>query len=130
MANYAIVIKACSKIVCHALSRIKTQTMLWILFSGFTGFFTVYLYLSFYVRQALLGYLLSIYTQFFSVRTITNGKFHSRPKQRSFSVFLITYFTVIQTDNYIFHISTLLTSSAGLRITQLMMFIRQKLLKH
>ena len=130
MAYYAIVIKACSKIVCHALSRIKTQTILWILFSGFTGFFTVYLYLSFYVRQALLGYLLSIYTQFFSARTITNCKFHSKPKQKSLSVFLITYFTVIQTDNYIFHISTLLTSSAGLRITQLMMFIRQKLLKH
>ena len=104
--------------------------MLWILFSGFTGLFAVYLYLSFYVRQALLGYLLSIYTQFFSVRTITNCKFHSKPKQRSLSVFLITYFTVIQTDNYIFHISTLLTSSAGLRITELMMFIRQKLLKH
>ena len=82
---------------------------------------TVYLYLSFYVRQALQGYLLSIYTQFFSVRTITNCKFHSKPKQRSLSVFLITYFTVIQTDNYIFHISTLFTSSAGLRITQLMM---------
>ena len=54
MADYAIVIKACSKIVCHALSRIKTQT---ILFSGFTGLFTVYLYLFVYVRQALLGYL-------------------------------------------------------------------------
>ena len=130
MANYAIVIKACSKIVCHALSRIKTLTMLWILFSGFTGFFTVYLYLSFYVRQALMGYLLSIYTQFFFVRTITNCKFHSKPKQRSLSVFLITYFTVIQTENYIFLKSTLLTSSAGLRITQLMMFIRYKLLKH
>ena len=107
MADYAIVIKACSKIVCHALSRIKTKAMLWILFSGFTGFLTVYLYLSFYVRQALLGYLLSIYTQFFSVRTVTNCKFHSKPKQRSLSVFLIIYFRVIQTDNYIFHISTL-----------------------
>ena len=71
--------------------------------AGFTGLFIVYLY------------------PFFSVRTITNCKFHSKPKQRSLSVFLITYFTVIQTDNYIFHISTLLTSSAGLRITQLMM---------
>ena len=78
MADYAIVTKACSKIVSHALSRIKTQTMLWILFSGFTGLFTVYLYLFFYVRQALLGYLLSIYTQFFSVRTITQCKFHSK----------------------------------------------------
>ena len=28
MADYAIVIKACSKIVCHALSRIKTKAML------------------------------------------------------------------------------------------------------
>ena len=48
MADYAIVIKACSKIVCHALSRIKTQT-LWLYFiyclfmpiflcqAGFTG---------------------------------------------------------------------------------------------
>ena len=44
MADYAIVIKACSKIVCHALSRIKTKAMLWILSSGFAGLFTVYLY--------------------------------------------------------------------------------------
>ena len=41
MADYAIVIKAYSKIVCHALSRIKTKAMLWILFSGFAGLFTV-----------------------------------------------------------------------------------------
>ena len=80
MADYAIVIKAYSRIVCRALSRIKTQTMLWILFSGFTGLFTVYLYLLFYVRQALLRYLLSIYNQFFSVRTITQCKFHSEPR--------------------------------------------------
>ena len=57
MADYAIIIKACSKIVCHALSRIKTQTMLWLYFiyclfmpiflcqAGFTGLFiSVYLY--------------------------------------------------------------------------------------
>ena len=51
MADYAIVIKACSKIVCHALSRIKTKAMLWILSSGFAGLFTVYLYvIFFYVR--------------------------------------------------------------------------------
>ena len=51
MTDYAIVIKACSKIVCHALSRIKTKAMLWTLFSGFAGLFTVYLYLIFfYVR--------------------------------------------------------------------------------
>ena len=124
MADYTILIQACSKIVCHALSRIKTQTMLWVI--------NCLLIPIFYVRQALLGYL-SIYTQFFSVRTITQCKFHSTPfagKQRRLSVFMITYFTVIQTDKYIFHISTLLTSSAGLRITQLMMFICQKLLKH
>ena len=48
MADYAIVIEACSKIICHALSRIKTKAMLWILFSGFfAGLFTVYLYLIF-----------------------------------------------------------------------------------
>ena len=47
MTDCAIVIKACSKIVCHALSRIKTKAMLWILFSGFAGLFTVYLYLFF-----------------------------------------------------------------------------------
>ena len=47
MADYTIVIKACSKIVCHTLSRIKTKVMLWILFSGFAGLFTVYLYLFF-----------------------------------------------------------------------------------
>ena len=44
MADYAIVIKACSKIVCHALSRIKTRQCYG------------------YCFQALLGYLLSIYT--------------------------------------------------------------------
>ena len=49
MADYAIVIKAYSKIVCHALSRIKTKAMLFILFSGFAGLFTVYLYLIFFV---------------------------------------------------------------------------------
>ena len=50
MADYAIVIKACSKIVCHALSRIKTKAMLWILFSGFfAGLFTVYLCLIFFM---------------------------------------------------------------------------------
>ena len=48
MADYAI--KACSKIVCHALSRIKTKAMLWILFSGFfAGLFTVYLYPIFFM---------------------------------------------------------------------------------
>ena len=49
MADYAIVIKACSKIVCHALSRIKRKAMLWILSSGFAGLFTVYLYLKFFM---------------------------------------------------------------------------------
>ena len=57
MADYAIVIKACSKIVCHALSRIKTKAMLWILSSGFAGLFTVYLYL--------------IFTTEFSIQSVT-----------------------------------------------------------
>ena len=47
MADYAIVIKACSKIVCHALSRLKHRQCYG------------------YCFQALLGYLLSIYTYFF-----------------------------------------------------------------
>ena len=100
MADYAIVIKAYSKIVCHALSRIKTKAMLWILFSGFAGLFTVYLYLFFFLCWALLGYLLSIYTQIFSVRTITRCKFHSKPhaSKVDLSVDMITYFTVSQTD--------------------------------
>ena len=68
---------------------------------------------------------------FFLVGPFRNIKFTASLTQaKGLSVFLITYLTAIQTDNYIFHISTLLTSSAGLRITQLMMFIRQKLLKH
>ena len=85
MADYTIVIKACSKIVCHALSRIKTKAMLWILFSGFfAGLFTVYLYrpifffFFFLYVTLLLGYSLSIYTPMFSVRTITRCKFISR----------------------------------------------------
>ena len=77
MADYAIVIKACSKIVCCALSCIKTKAMLWILFSGFAGLFTLYLYLIF-LMLSLLGYLLSIYTPVFSVRTIMQCKFISR----------------------------------------------------
>ena len=61
MADYAIVIKAYSKIVFHALSRIKTKAMLWILFSGFAGLFTVYLYLIFfYVRRYWVIYCLFI----------------------------------------------------------------------
>ena len=52
MADYAIVIKACSKIVCLALSRIKTKAMLWILFSGFAGLFTVNLFL---INRAAVG---------------------------------------------------------------------------
>ena len=47
MADYAIVIKACSKIVCHALSRLKHRKCYG------------------YCFQALLGYLLSIFTYFF-----------------------------------------------------------------
>ena len=58
MADYAIVIKACSKIVCHALSRIKTKAMLWILFSGFAGLFTVYLYLIFFFMLGFTGLLI------------------------------------------------------------------------
>ena len=61
MADYAIAIKACSKIVCHALSRIKTNAVLWILFSGFAGLFTVNLYLFFfYVRLYWVIYCLFI----------------------------------------------------------------------
>ena len=83
MADYAIVIKAYSKIVCHALKHRQCY--------GFT-LFTVYLCLFFYVRQALLDYLLSIYTQFFSVRAIMQCKFHSKPhKAEDLSVFLITF---------------------------------------
>ena len=82
MADYAIVIKACSKIVCRALSRIKTQTMLWLYFI-YCLFMPI-----FYVRQALLDNLLSIYAQFFSVRTIMQCKFHSKPrKQRIYRYF-------------------------------------------
>ena len=78
MADYAIVIKACSKIVCHDLSRIKTKAKLWILSSSFAGLFTVYLYpIFFFLCLALLGYSLSIYTPMLSVRTITRCKFIS-----------------------------------------------------
>ena len=58
MADYAIVIKACSKIVCHALSRIKTKAMLWILSSGFAGLFTVYLHLIFFFMLGFTGLLI------------------------------------------------------------------------
>ena len=72
MADYAIVIKAyILKLFvtpCHALKHRQCY--------GFT-LFTVYLCLFFYVRQALLDYLLSIYTQFFSVRAIMQCTFHS-----------------------------------------------------
>ena len=61
MADYAIVIKASSKIVCHALSRIKTKAMLWILSSGFAGLFTVYLYLIFFFFMLGFTGLLIVY---------------------------------------------------------------------
>ena len=68
---------------------------------------------------------------FFLLGPLRNVNFTASLTQaKGLSVFLITYFTAIQTGSYIFHISTLLRSSAGLRITQLMMFIYQKLLKH
>ena len=92
MADYAIVIKACSKIVCHALSRIKTKAMLWILFSGFAGLFTVYLYLIFffYVRLYWVTHCLFI-PQCFLLGSL---------RDVNLSVDLITYFTVIQTDTF------------------------------
>ena len=62
MADYAIVIKVLKLFV--------------------TTLFTVYLCLFFYVRQALLDYLLSIYAQFFSVTTIMQCKFHSKPRKQ------------------------------------------------
>ena len=89
MADYAIVIKACSKIVCHALSRIKTKAMLWILSSGFAGLFTVYLYLIFfYVRLYWVTHCQFI-PQCFLLGPL---------RDVNLSVDLITYFTVIQTD--------------------------------
>ena len=91
MADYAIAIKACSKIVSHALSSIKTKAMLWILFSGFAGLFTVYLYPNFF----LLGPLRDVnFTA-------------SLTQVKDLSVDLITYFMVIQTYQHI-HKSTLL----------------------
>ena len=90
MADYAIVIKACSKIICHALSRIKTKAMLWILFSGFAGLFTVYLYLFFYVRLYWVTHSLFI-PQCFLLGPL---------RYVNLSVDLITYFTVIQTGTF------------------------------
>ena len=102
MADYAIVIKACSKIVCHALSRIKTKAMLWILFSGFAGLFTVYLYqISFYVRLYWVIYCLFI-PRFSLLGPLRDVNFTANLTQarggRDLSVDLLTYFTVIQTD--------------------------------
>ena len=91
MADYAIVIKAWSKIVCHALSRIITKAMLWILFSGFfADLFTVYLYLFFYVRLYWVTHCLFI-PQCFLLGPL---------RDVNLSVDLITYFTVIQTSTF------------------------------
>ena len=96
MADYAIVIRACSKIVCHTLLRIKTKAMLWILFSGFAGLFTVYLYLIFfYVRLYWVIYCLFI-PKFFLLGPLHDVNFTAKLMQ---AVDLITYFTVIQTDS-------------------------------
>ena len=100
MADYAIVIKAYSKIVCHALSRIKTKAMLWILFSGFAGLFTVYLYLIFlfYVRLYWVIYCLFI-PQLFLLGPLRDVNFTASLTQaKGLSVDMITYFTIIQTD--------------------------------
>ena len=66
MADYAIVIKACSKIVCHALSRIKTKAMLWTLFSGFAGLFTVHLYPIFFMLGLTGLLIVYLYPNVFS----------------------------------------------------------------
>ena len=98
MADYAIVLKAYSKIVCHALSRIKTRAMLWILLSGFAGLFTVYLYLLFYVRLYRVIYCLFI-PQLFLLGPLRDVNFTASLTQaKGLSVDMITYFTVIQTD--------------------------------
>ena len=80
MADYAIVIKACSKIVCHALSPIKTKAMLWILFSGFVGLFTVYLYLIFFVRLYWVIYCLFI-PQLFLLGPLRDVNFTASPSR-------------------------------------------------
>ena len=98
MADYAIVIKACSKIVCHALSRIKTKAMLWILFSGFAGLFTVYFYLFFYVRLYWVIYCLFI-PQFFLLGPLRDVNFTANLTQAKGVISRFDqYFTVIQTD--------------------------------
>ena len=92
MADYAIVIKACSKIVCHALSRIKTKAMLWIRSSGFAGLFTVYLYLIFFFYVSLYWVTHCLF--------IPQCCLLGPLRHVNLSVDLITYFTVIQIDTF------------------------------
>ena len=75
---------------------------------GITGLFIVYFIPNFF----LLGPLRDVNL----TANLTQGK-------QFIGRFDHIYFTVVQTDTYIFHI-------CQPRITQLMMFIRQKLLKH
>ena len=99
MADYAIAIKACSKIVCHALSGIKTKAMLWILFSGFAGLFTVNLYLIFFMLVFTGLSIIYLYPNFFLLGPLRDVNFTASLTQvKGLSVDLITYFTVIQTD--------------------------------
>ena len=76
MADYTIVIKACSKIVCHALSSIETKAMLWILFSGFARLFTVYLYLIFFFMLGFTGlFIVYLYPIFFLLGPLRDVNF-------------------------------------------------------
>ena len=77
MADYAIVIKACSKIVCRALSRIKTQCY------GFT-LFTVYLCL-FFMSGRLYWIIYCLFMpNFFLLGPLCNVNFTANLASRGF----------------------------------------------
>ena len=93
MADYAIIIKACSKIVCHAL---KQRQCYGYCFQAFLLGYLLFIPIFFYVRLYWVTHCLFI-PQCFLLGPL---------RDVNLSVDLITYFTVIQTDT--FHISTLL----------------------
>ena len=80
MADYAIVIKACSKIVCHALSRLKHRQCYGYCFQALLGYLlSIYTYFFMLGRLYWVIYCLFIPNFFFSVGTISQYKFHRKP---------------------------------------------------
>ena len=132
MADYAIVIKAYSKIVCHALSRIKTQTMLW------PGLWLYFIYCLFMPIFFMSGRLYRIMYQclfipnFFLLGPLCNVNFTANLASRGFiGIFDHRFHGYSNRQLHFPHINIAHIGQLDFESRNLyMMFIRQKLWKH